>query len=127
MNVYKQNESEVAYRFAGVSGPKYLLRGPRSDLGLVVLMPGEDFQTHYHRMTEENFYTLEGCVEIYIKDQLLTLCPGDLCHVPPLHPHYLINRGDVPWKALFSKSPYNPTDKVDVQWLPGDAPLMHVE
>lgn len=124
--LFKIHESEVQYRFDGISGPKYLMRGPRSDFGLVVLQPGEDFNTHYHRALEENFYTLEGSVEIYIKDQRLTLQPGDLCHVPPLHPHYLINTGSTPWLAIFAKAPYDPKDKVDVVWLPGDPPLMEV-
>jgi len=113
------HEDEVEYRFDGVSGPKYLMRGPRSDFGMVVLTPGEDFQTHYHRQVEENFFTLEGEVDIYINGEKITLRPGDLCHVPPMHPHYLINNGDVPWKAIFVKVPYDPKDKVDVDWLPG--------
>jgi len=127
MELFVKHESEVAYRFNdGTSGPKYLMRGPRSDFGLVVLMPGEDFQTHYHRTIEENFYTIEGSVDIYVKDQHLVLNPGDLCHVPPLHPHYLINRGDVPWKAIFVKAPFDPKDKINAEWLPGDPPLMEV-
>ena len=119
MKPFVIHEDEVEYRFDGVSGPKYLMRGPRSDFGMVVLIPGEDFQTHYHRQVEENFFTLEGEVDIYINGEKITLRPGDLCHVPPMHPHYLINNGDVPWKAIFVKAPYDPKDKVDVDWLPG--------
>ena len=119
-SLFKIFEGEVPYRFNNVSGPKYLLRGPRSDFGLVVLMPGEDFQTHYHSVIEENFYTLEGSVELHINDQIIHLQPGELCHVPPKHPHYLINTGDVPWKAIFAKAPYDEKDKIDVSWKPGD-------
>ena len=43
----KLNEKDVEYRFDGVSGPKYLIRGPFVDIGMVVLMPGEDFNTHF--------------------------------------------------------------------------------
>jgi hypothetical protein len=39
-----------------------------------------------------------------------------------MHPHYLINRGATPWKAIFVKAPYDPKDKVDVDWLPGQPP-----
>ncbi len=123
MKLFVIHENEVEYRFDGISGPKYLSRGPRADVGLVILMPGEDFQTHYHRQAEENFYTLEGTCDIYVKDDLLTLKPGELCHVPPLHPHYLINRGDTPWKAIFFKAPYDPKDKQNVEWLPGGDPM----
>lgn len=120
MKPSKIHESEVEYRFDGISGPKYLMRGPRSDFGMVVLMPGEDFQTHYHRTIEENFFTLEGSIDIYINGTMWTLETGVFCHVPPMNPHYLINRGDVPWKAVFVKAPYDPKDKVNVDWLPGD-------
>lgn len=123
MKLFVIHEDEVEYRFDGISGPKYLSRGPRADVGMVILMPGEDFQTHYHRQVEENFYTLEGRCDIYVKDELLTLKPGELCHVPPLHPHYLINRGDTPWKAIFFKAPYDPKDKQNVEWLPGGDPM----
>ncbi len=126
MKPFKIHESSVKYRFNGISGPKYLMRGPRSDFGMVVLMPGEDFQTHYHNHLEENFFTLEGEVDIYINGERWTLAPGELCHVPPKHPHYLINNGDIPWKAIFVKVPYDPADKVNVSWLPGD-PLPVIE
>jgi mannose-6-phosphate isomerase-like protein (cupin superfamily) len=121
--LFKINESEVPYRFNNVSGPKYLLRGPRSDFGVVVLMPGEDFQTHFHSAIEENFYTLEGSAEMHVNDQVIVLNPGDLCHVPPHNPHYLINKGTTPWKALFSKAPFDEKDKTDITWTPGDPPV----
>ena len=122
--LFKINEKEVAYRFNNISGPKYLLRGPRSDFGMVCLMPGEDFRTHYHGAIEENFYTLEGSVELHVNNQLYLLTPGDLCHVPPNNPHYLINTGETPWVAVFSKAPYDEKDKIDVTWLPGDPPVV---
>jgi mannose-6-phosphate isomerase-like protein (cupin superfamily) len=121
--LFKINEQEVPYRFNNISGPKYLLRGPRSDFGLVQLMPGEDFQTHYHGAIEENFFTLEGSVELHVNEEVFVLNPGDLCHVPPHNPHYLINKGSQPWKAVFSKSPFDEKDKIDVKWKPGDTPV----
>ena len=113
------NEHDVAYRFENKSGPKYLLRGPNCDVGMVVLQPGEDFQTHFHKEVEEDFLTLEGEVEIYINEQTVhVLKPGDIIQVLPPNTHYLVNKGSVPWKAVFIKSPYDPKDKVDVSWTP---------
>ncbi len=114
------NERDIPYRFDGVSGPKYLLRGPHVDIGLVVLMPGEDFNTHYHTEIEENFFTLEGSVDIYVGDEKLTLSEGDIIQVPPKNNHYLKNNGETAWKAVFVKAPYNPKDKTDVEWKPED-------
>ncbi|GAK60002.1 hypothetical protein U27_06989 [Candidatus Vecturithrix granuli] len=109
----KVNESEFEYRF-GNSGPKYLLRGPRVDMGLVVLQPGEDFQRHYHNIVEENFFVLEGEVDIDVAGTKIHAVPGDLIHAEPPEPHYLINNGSVACKMVFVKAPYEPKDKVDV-------------
>ncbi len=107
------NENQFPYRFE-VSGPKYLLRGPNIDFGLVRLMPGEDFSNHLHERIEENFYVLEGEIDILVNDRLNTIRPGDLIHVEPTETHYLKNNGKVPATAVFVKAPYDPKDKVDV-------------
>ena len=64
MFVIKENERE--YRF-GDSGPKYLMRGPRSNFAVVKFNPGQDFPAHYHEIMEENFYVLEGKILTWIK------------------------------------------------------------
>ena len=110
----KINESEFEYRF-GNSGPKYLLRGPRVDFGLVVLQPGEDFKRHYHNAVEENFFVLEGEVDIDVAGTDIHAVEGDLIHAEPPEPHYLVNNGTVPCKMVFVKAPYDPKDKVDVE------------
>lgn len=115
--MYHKNESDEQYRF-GASGPKYLARGPRTDFGLVLLLPGEDFQAHYHQGVEEAFFTLEGEVHLYVDGDLFVNGPGDYCRVDPGESHYVINKGSVPWKAVFVKAPYEPKDKIDVEWRP---------
>lgn len=108
------NENEKEYRF-GDSGPKYLMRGPNIDLGIVRLLPGQSFPNHLHERIEEDFFILEGEVSILIDGKEVgVLKPGDLIHVPPNEAHFLENRGTVPMKALFVKAPYDPEDKVDV-------------
>jgi len=108
------NEREKEYRF-GDSGPKYLMRGPNIDLGLVKLLPGESFPNHYHERIEEDFFILEGEVDVVIDGkETHTLKSGDLIRVAPKKSHFLKNKGSVPMKALFVKAPYDPDDKVDV-------------
>ena len=41
------DEKEKDYRF-GDSGPKYLMKGPRSNFAVVRFNPGQDFPAHYH-------------------------------------------------------------------------------
>ena len=48
------DEKEKDYRF-GDSGPKYLMKGPRSNFAVVRFNPGQDFPAHYHEIMEENF------------------------------------------------------------------------
>jgi len=106
------NESEKEYRF-GDSGPKYLMRGPRIGCGVVVLKPGQDFKTHYHKVMEENFYLLEGQLDFYIDDQKVTVHSGELIHVEPSETHYLINNYDTAAKAVFILGPYTDNDKFE--------------
>jgi len=113
------NASSIPYRYDNVSGPKYICRGPNVDFGLVRIMPGEDFSTHHHVEVEEIFYTVAGDCELYIDGELHMLKVGDLVQVPPKSNHYLRNVGKEAWEAVFVKSPYNPKDKVDVDWKPG--------
>ncbi|MFD1021071.1 cupin domain-containing protein [Thalassobacillus hwangdonensis] len=111
------NESEREYRF-GDSGPKYLLKGPRMNFGVVVLKPGEDFTAHYHEIMEENFYVLEGELEIHLDEQIFHCKKGDFIHVEPMQVHYLINKGTVDFKGAFMLSPFQIRDKVEVDYKP---------
>lgn len=108
------NEKDKEYRFKK-SGPKYLMRGPNIDFGIVRLLPGEDFQNHLHEKIEEDFFILEGEIDFIIDNKkTLTARTGELIHVDPNESHYLKNNGSIPAKAIFVKAPYDPEDKVNV-------------
>lgn len=108
------NEKEREYRF-GNSGPKYLMKGPRMNFALVQFMPGEDFKAHYHNIMEENFFILEGKIDIVVNKKLYTLSQGDLIHIEPLEVHYCKNNYDVPVKMISTLAPYQEADKVEVE------------
>lgn len=112
------NQRDIPFRNDDLSGPKYITRGPNVDFGLVRILPGEDFSTHHHSKVEEIFYTLRGECEIFMDGERHLLRPGDLIQVPPPCDHYLRNVGTELWEAVFVKSPYDPKDKVDVDWRP---------
>lgn len=107
------NENEREYRF-GDSGPKYLMKGPRSNFALVRFNPGEDFQAHYHNVMEENFYILEGKVDIVVDGKVNTLSAGDMIHIEPREVHYVKNAYDAPMKMVSTLAPYQEVDKVNV-------------
>ncbi|MFJ8235622.1 dimethylsulfonioproprionate lyase family protein [Ureibacillus sp. NPDC094379] len=109
------NELDFDFRF-GDHGPKYLLKGPNVDIGIVVLKPGQDFQNHYHTTCEEVFYILEGSIDYYINNERVPAKPGDLIQCAPGDTHYLINQSNSNFKALFIKSPHiSERDVVNVE------------
>ena len=103
--MYIVNENEREYRF-GDSGPKYLMKGPRSNFALVAFNPGQDFKAHYHNVMEENFFILEGEIDIVVDGVVNHLKAGDLIH---------INNYDKPMKMISTLAPYTNPDKVDVE------------
>ena len=46
----KVNERDRPFR-NGDSGPKYLIKGPKWDGGIIVFNPGQELGAHYHQHT----------------------------------------------------------------------------
>jgi len=111
------NENDFAYRF-GDSGPKYLMKGPRMNFAVVRFNPGEDFQAHYHNVMEEDFFILEGTVDIVVDGKVNTLVAGDLIHIEPGEIHYVINPHDAPVKMISTLAPFQEDDKIIVEDYP---------
>lgn len=107
------NETEREYRF-GDSGPKYLMKGPRMNFAVVQFMPGQNFRAHYHNIMEENFFILEGKIDILVDGVRHSLVSGDLIHIEPGEVHYCCNPYDVPVKMISTLAPYQESDKVDI-------------
>lgn len=107
------HEKEKEYRF-GNSGPKYLMKGPRSNFAIVQFQPGEDFKAHYHNIMEENFFILEGQVDIIVDDVTHTLTAGQFIHIEPKEIHYVINNSNAPVKMISTLAPYQEVDKIEV-------------
>lgn len=107
------NEKDKDYRFMD-NGPKYLMKGPRMNFALVQFMPGQDFSAHYHDVMEENFYIIEGEIDIVVDGKVHHLVPGDFIHIEPKEIHYCINNYDKPIKMVSALAPYQDSDKSDV-------------
>lgn len=106
-------EKDREYRF-GDSGPKYLMQGPRMNFALVQFQPGQDFKAHYHNIMEENFFILEGEIDIVVDGVVHHMKPGQLIHIEPKEIHYCINNYDKPVKMVSTLAPYQVSDKVEV-------------
>ncbi len=112
--MYIISESDREYRF-GDSGPKYLMKGPRMNFAIVRFNPGQDFKAHYHNVMEENFFILEGEVNVVVDGVVNHLTPGQMIHIEPGEIHYVVNPYDQPVKMVSTLAPYTDPDKVEVE------------
>ncbi len=111
--MYIINEQDKEYRF-GDSGPKYLMKGPRMNFAIVQFQPKQDFKAHYHNIMEEDFYILEGEVDIVVDGVAHHMKPGQLIHIEPSEVHYVVNNYDKTVKMISTLAPFQAIDKVDV-------------
>ncbi|WP_313134467.1 cupin domain-containing protein [Anaerocolumna sp.] len=107
------DEKDREYRF-GDSGPKYLMKGPRSNFAVVQFQAGQDFKAHYHNVMEENFFILEGEVDIFVDGIKHTVKKGQLIHIEPNEVHYVVNNSNSVVKMISTLAPYMDADKVEV-------------
>jgi len=107
------NESESVYR-GGESGVKYLLRGPKIDWGVILLLPGERLGAHYHNEVEETFFFIQGGGKVYVNEVEYEAKVGDAFRMEPPEHHDILNDTGEPTKMVFIKCPYLPEDKVSL-------------
>lgn len=108
------DEKDKDYRF-GDSGPKYLMKGPRMNFAIVQFQPGQDFQAHLHNVMEEDFYILEGEIDIVVDGVVNHMKPGQIIHIEPGEIHYCINNYDKPVKMVSTLAPFQEVDKVNIE------------
>jgi len=107
----KINEKEREFR-AGMSGPKYIFRGPKIEWGILVLKPGDALGKHYHKEVEETFYLTEGNSKMIINNKEIEAQAGDAFRLDPGDTHDIINTSKNNVKFIFIKTPYLPEDKI---------------
>ena len=112
--MYIVDESNKDYRF-GDSGPKYLMKGPRMNFAIVQFQPGQDFKAHFHNVMEENFYVIEGEIDIIVDGKMNHLTKGQFIHIEPNEIHYCVNSSDSTIKMISTLAPFQTEDKVDVE------------
>lgn len=117
--MYLTNEKDHEYRF-GDYGPKYLTNGPRVDLGVVVITPGETHPCHKHKTQEESFLVLEGECAVYVDGEKVVIKQGDYLRCEPGEAHLFTNESEQNFKAVFIKAAHvEGKDSVYIDWKPG--------
>ncbi len=85
-------------------------------LAEAILPPGAATQEHYHPITEEIYYLLEGTGLMRIEDEEREVKPGDAIAIPPGQRHTILNNGDIPLRFLCCCAPaYEHEDTVLVE------------
>jgi mannose-6-phosphate isomerase-like protein (cupin superfamily) len=108
------NEAECEFRF-GDSGPKYFMRGPRHEWGVIVFHPGQTLGAHRHREVEETFYFESGAPLMVVAGGHHRVRPGDVFRLEPGEAHDIINDTQADTRIIFIKTPYLPHDKEAVE------------
>jgi quercetin dioxygenase-like cupin family protein len=104
---------QATYRH-GDWGPAYLVQGPTSDIGALVLRPGDAMDNHLHEHCDESFVVLAGECTLWINcAERRTMRVGDVYRCEPDEMHYLVNESDAPFRLVFVKSPASPGDTVE--------------
>jgi quercetin dioxygenase-like cupin family protein len=112
--MYLVDEKDKNYRF-GDSGPKYLMKGPRLNFAIVRFNPGQSFTAHYHNYMEEDFYIIQGKIDIYVDNSKNTLSKGQFIHIDPGEVHYVANNYSEPVVMVSTLGPHQSVDKIEVK------------
>ncbi|HUT73581.1 MAG TPA: cupin domain-containing protein [Armatimonadota bacterium] len=104
------NETECEFRH-GDSGPKYVMRGPRHEWGIIVFHPGQSLGAHRHSEVEETFYFVSGEPLMIVDGQAHRVRRGDVFRLEPGEAHDIINDTAADTRVIFIKCPYLPNDK----------------
>ncbi|MCU1640714.1 MAG: cupin protein [Nocardia sp.] len=112
----------------GEHGPGYLHRGDQMDVGVLRLRPGDSTVNHFHLRLDEIFLVLEGSAAMWLGTrQRVEIEVGESYFSPAGEYHYFRNEGTGLFRALFVKSPFDPSDTNEVPWSPEDGPLSEAQ
>lgn len=110
----------------GTWGPAYLIQGPSSDMGVLLLNPGDSMPNHLHWHCDESFVVLEGTCTLWMDGvERHTMTVNEVFRANPGEMHYLVNDSDSPFRCLFIKSPASPGDTITIPWVPGEPVPTH--
>ena len=104
------DERDFEYRHAD-HGPKYLMKGPRSNFGLIRLLGMEKVPGHVHRVMEETFFVLEGRIRVTVGEETVTATEGQLVYIEPGEVHAVENPDETPVKLVVTAAPFCDGDK----------------
>lgn len=85
---------------------------PNHSLARIIIPPGKSSTTHFHKISEETYYFLEGEGQMKVNQKDFSLQAGQSCYLAPGDIHYIKNTGDVDLEFLAVCTP---------AWIPEDS------
>ena len=82
---------EVIYELVGAGGGE--ASGPGHSLARILIPPEKSSAPHYHQISSETYYILEGQGAMKIDGEDYTLHPGQACLIEPGEVHQISNLG----------------------------------
>jgi mannose-6-phosphate isomerase-like protein (cupin superfamily) len=81
-------------------------------IAVIYIDPGKSSTPHYHKVTEEIYYFLEGHGRVIIEDEVYKVSSGSAVYIPLFKLHEVINDSAIRLKFLSADAP--PYDLTDV-------------
>ncbi|MCJ7717784.1 MAG: cupin domain-containing protein, partial [Anaerolineales bacterium] len=109
-NEFVTPQGEIIYELIGVSE----LTGETThhSLAHIVIPSGKSCALHYHKISEETYYILNGEGWMRVDHEEFSLQPGQACLIEPGEKHQIFNRGEVDLEFLAVCAP---------AWVPEDS------
>lgn len=63
-------------------------------LARIVIPPGKSSAAHYHKISQETYFILEGEGRMNVADKDFVIRPGQSCHIEPGEIHLIKNQGE---------------------------------
>ncbi len=67
---------------------------PNHSLAYIVIPPGKSSASHYHQLSQESYYILEGEGQVRVDQQHFFIKPGQVCYIEPGETHQISNQGE---------------------------------
>lgn len=102
------------YKWGEMCDGWHLLK--REDVSIIqeLVPPGCAEVNHYHKLSSQFFYLLEGTAAMYLEEEKLLINQGSGLFIPPGAKHRLVNETDAPIKFLVISFPKSHGDKYEV-------------
>jgi mannose-6-phosphate isomerase-like protein (cupin superfamily) len=81
---------EIIYELIGAAGDESEI--PNHSLARIVLPPGKSSSLHYHKISQETYYILQGVGLLKVGDETERVSAGQACYIPAGQVHQISNQ-----------------------------------